>query len=266
MDRDGVEASVTYCEVSAFRYLYLVRDGRKESTRAFNTALAEFASEDPTPADRLVPDSDPRHRRRDRRSAVGGRERLQVAATPGVPDRARPRRLLGRALRAAVRRDPGDGPSDLLPHRDEHDARRSRAAGPHTAEGHLRPDGAALGRRIARHVDHGRRLREVPAAQGRVRRARPRLGVVVAVRRRRPHDPAGLRVPGDHRAAEPLLPPERLPHVRRRTRRARAGARPARRRERDVVVRLPAPRDELPELEERSSTRCSRTPTRASAS
>jgi predicted TIM-barrel fold metal-dependent hydrolase len=48
MDRDGVDASVTYCEVSAFRYLYLVRDGRKESTRAFNTALAQFASEDPS--------------------------------------------------------------------------------------------------------------------------------------------------------------------------------------------------------------------------
>src|SRR5258705_11472739 len=32
MDRDGVDASVTYCEVSAFRYLYLVRDGRMEST------------------------------------------------------------------------------------------------------------------------------------------------------------------------------------------------------------------------------------------
>ena len=48
MDRDGVDASVTYCEVSAFRYLYLVRDGRKESTRAFNTALAAFAAADPS--------------------------------------------------------------------------------------------------------------------------------------------------------------------------------------------------------------------------
>ncbi len=46
MDRDGVDKSVTYCEVSAFRYLYLVRDGRKDATRAFNTALATFASED----------------------------------------------------------------------------------------------------------------------------------------------------------------------------------------------------------------------------
>jgi uncharacterized protein len=47
MDADGVEASSTYCEVSAFRYLYLIKDGWKESTRAFNTTLAEFASADP---------------------------------------------------------------------------------------------------------------------------------------------------------------------------------------------------------------------------
>ena len=51
MDTDGVEASVTYCEVSAFRYLYLVKNGEREATRAFNTALAEFAS--PAP-DRLI--------------------------------------------------------------------------------------------------------------------------------------------------------------------------------------------------------------------
>jgi len=47
MDLDGVEASATYCEVSAFRYLYMVKNGWRESTRAFNTALAEFASADP---------------------------------------------------------------------------------------------------------------------------------------------------------------------------------------------------------------------------
>jgi predicted TIM-barrel fold metal-dependent hydrolase len=47
MDVDGVEASSSYCEVSAFRYLYMVKDGWKESTRAFNTALAEFAATDP---------------------------------------------------------------------------------------------------------------------------------------------------------------------------------------------------------------------------
>jgi predicted TIM-barrel fold metal-dependent hydrolase len=47
MDVDGVEASSSYCEVSAFRYLYMVKDGWKESTRAFNSALAAFASTDP---------------------------------------------------------------------------------------------------------------------------------------------------------------------------------------------------------------------------
>jgi predicted TIM-barrel fold metal-dependent hydrolase len=51
MDADGVDASSSYCEVSAFRYLYLVEDGAAEATRAFNTALAEFASADP---ERLV--------------------------------------------------------------------------------------------------------------------------------------------------------------------------------------------------------------------
>ena len=51
MDTDGVDASVTYCEVSAFRYLYLVKNGWQESTRAFNSALAEFASAAP---DRLI--------------------------------------------------------------------------------------------------------------------------------------------------------------------------------------------------------------------
>jgi len=51
MDTDGVEASVTYCEVSAFRYLYMVKNGWAESTRAFNRALLEWAS--PAP-DRLL--------------------------------------------------------------------------------------------------------------------------------------------------------------------------------------------------------------------
>lgn len=51
MDEDGVEASSSYCEVSAFRYLYLLRDGAREATRAFNTALGEWASADP---DRLI--------------------------------------------------------------------------------------------------------------------------------------------------------------------------------------------------------------------
>ena len=47
MDADGVEVSSSYCEVSAFRYLYLLERGAAEATRAFNSALGEFASADP---------------------------------------------------------------------------------------------------------------------------------------------------------------------------------------------------------------------------
>jgi predicted TIM-barrel fold metal-dependent hydrolase len=47
MDTDGVDASSSYCEVSAFRYLYMIENGWQEATRAFNTALSDFASADP---------------------------------------------------------------------------------------------------------------------------------------------------------------------------------------------------------------------------
>ncbi len=47
MDIDGVEISSSYCEVSAFRYLYLLQRGSREATRAFNTALQEFRVADP---------------------------------------------------------------------------------------------------------------------------------------------------------------------------------------------------------------------------
>jgi predicted TIM-barrel fold metal-dependent hydrolase len=47
MDIDGVDVEVLYCEVSAYRYLYMMRDGAREATRAFNDTLREFASADP---------------------------------------------------------------------------------------------------------------------------------------------------------------------------------------------------------------------------
>lgn len=51
MDLDGIDVEVVYCEVSGFRYLYRLREGAVEATRAFNDALAEYASADP---DRLI--------------------------------------------------------------------------------------------------------------------------------------------------------------------------------------------------------------------
>ena len=221
MDADGVEVSSSYCEVSAFRYLYLIEDGWQESTPRSTTRCVRVRVGRPEATGRLVPDPDPRHRRRGRRGAVGGVGGMQVVAAAGVPRRARPARLLGAAVRPAVGGDPGDRAADLLPHRHEHPTRRPRPARPHTAEGDLRADGRAVGGRGVRHVGHGRRVRALPAVEGGVRRAGPRVGVVVALHRRRHEHAPGLRVPGDLGAAEPLLPPERVSHVHRRARRDR---------------------------------------------
>ena len=43
-----MRATVLYSEVSAFRYLYMLNRGAQEATRAFNTNLLDFASEDPS--------------------------------------------------------------------------------------------------------------------------------------------------------------------------------------------------------------------------
>jgi predicted TIM-barrel fold metal-dependent hydrolase len=48
MDVDGVQAEVLYCEVSGFRYLYSLTEGASEATMAFNDAMHEFASADPS--------------------------------------------------------------------------------------------------------------------------------------------------------------------------------------------------------------------------
>lgn len=48
MDLDGVDVEVMYCELSAYRYLYMVEGGAEEATRAFNDTLHQFASEDPS--------------------------------------------------------------------------------------------------------------------------------------------------------------------------------------------------------------------------
>jgi predicted TIM-barrel fold metal-dependent hydrolase len=92
MDTDGVDASVTYCEVSAFRYLYLVKNGSEEATRAFNDALADFSSVDPK---RLVvsyqiPIHDTEAAVREvKRAAANGCKSLQLPVFPaelGLPD------------------------------------------------------------------------------------------------------------------------------------------------------------------------------------
>lgn len=92
MDLDGVEASVTYCEVSAFRYLYLVKHAYREATQAFNDALSEFASADPQRL--IVSFQIPIHDvaaavAEVRRAAANGCKSLQLPVFPaelGLPD------------------------------------------------------------------------------------------------------------------------------------------------------------------------------------
>jgi predicted TIM-barrel fold metal-dependent hydrolase len=92
MDEDGVEAEVLYCEVSAFRYLYLVEHSWREATRAFNDAMWAFGAEDPK---RLVVNAQiPIHDideavREVRRCAALGFKSLQLPVFPvelGLPD------------------------------------------------------------------------------------------------------------------------------------------------------------------------------------
>jgi predicted TIM-barrel fold metal-dependent hydrolase len=47
MDTDGIDVEVLYSEVSGFRNIALMTKGREEAARAFNDAMAEFASADP---------------------------------------------------------------------------------------------------------------------------------------------------------------------------------------------------------------------------
>ena len=48
MDLDGVQTEVMYCELSAYRYLYMMDRGSFEATRAFNDTLREFSATDPS--------------------------------------------------------------------------------------------------------------------------------------------------------------------------------------------------------------------------
>ena len=92
MDFDGVDASVSYCEVSAFRYLYLIKNGWEEATRAFNDTLTEWAARAP---DRLIINYQiPIHDvdaavREIHRAAANGCKSLQLPVFPtelGLPD------------------------------------------------------------------------------------------------------------------------------------------------------------------------------------
>jgi hypothetical protein len=138
MDLDGLAAEVVYCEVSAFRFLYLMREGGTDATRAFNDTLHAYASVDPI---RLIVsyqipihDIDFAISEVQRVASFGGKS-LQLPVFPSSsvsPTTATPATTrCGRGAR--------DGTADLLPHRHERAVRQPRDPRPDTATGALVP-------------------------------------------------------------------------------------------------------------------------------
>jgi uncharacterized protein len=83
---------VTYCEVSAFRYLYLIDDGWEDATHAFNDTLTDWAA--PSPSRLIINYQIPIHDidaavREVQRAATNGCRSLQLPVYPaelGLPD------------------------------------------------------------------------------------------------------------------------------------------------------------------------------------
>ncbi len=162
MDADGVEAEVLYSEVSAFRYLADMKEGQSESVRAFNDVLAAFAAPDPK---RLivsyqVPIHDIDIAMAEVRRVVGmNAKSLQLPVFPsefGLPEyfdeRYEPLFALIQETGLPICCHIGL----------EHQPRRPDAPRPDSQQGRHGPRHGTADRRGSRHVDHGRRLREVP--------------------------------------------------------------------------------------------------------
>ena len=268
MDDDGVDASVNYCEVSSFRYLYLIEDGWREATRAFNETLGDFAAADPKRL--IVSYQIPIH---DIDAAVAevqwaasvGCKSLQLPVYPaelGLPD------YWDERYDAAVRGDPGDRASRSACHIGMNTqlddlARRD----PTPQKGIFVPMVAlsaaeALGMWIMGGVfERFPRLKVVFVEPG------LGLGVVVArtssttSTQRQGYDfPAITELPSHYFRQNVYLTfidePDAVRHAHESPRH----------REHHVVVRLPAPGVELAALAARWSTRCSTASIRASAS
>ena len=227
MDTDGVDIEVLYCEVSAYRYLYLLPTGAAEATRAFNDTLHDFASADPSP-----PRSSPTRCRsttstsRSPRSSGSPRwAASRCSSRCSRPSSASPTTSTS-ATTACGRRSPPDRAPGVLPHRAQHRARPARRPRPHAAPRVDAVVHAAVGVRSARHVAAHRHPRALPRAARSCSSSPGSAWVAwLPVVPRRHGAAPGLRVPGARRrAAELLLPPQHGDDVHRR---ARSGAPPA---------------------------------------
>jgi hypothetical protein len=192
--------------------LYLVRDGRRESTRAFNTALAEFAAVDPKRL--IVSYQIPIHDIDDaiievQWAAANGCKSLQLPVFPaelGLADYwdARYEPLFDAIQETGLPICCHIGMNTMLDDLAQRD--------PTPQKGIFVPM-VPLGRRVARDVDWGGGS---GSRDHRVRRARPRQPLLRRHRRRpatgRPRIPAVTELPSHG--------PERVPHLCRRARRA----------------------------------------------
>ena len=201
MDVDGVDIEVLYCEVSAYRYLYLMEEGSAEATRAFNDTLLDFGSVDPR---RLVVTAQvPIHDidfaiEEVQRVAGLGCKSLQLPVFPaevGQPDYHDERydRLFSVIEETGLPVCNHIGLNTALNQLADRDP-TPRLAWTMTCM----PLSAceALGMWLLTGP-----LVSAPRAQGGVRRARPRLGVVLPALPRRHGAAPGLRVPDPRRAS-----------------------------------------------------------------
>ena len=219
MDRDGVDVEVLYSELSSFRHFHLVKDGWRDVARAFNDHLADFAAVDP---ERLVVsyqipiiDIDHAIAEVQRLAALGARS-VQL---PNYPTE------LGFADYHDARYDP------LWSALEETDISISQHLGPKASLWDVfrrdpTPQKAiftslpamALAENMAWWILTGV-LERHPGLQDRVRRAGPGLGALLP---RHPRPPGGhLRLPGHHRTAQRVLPPQHVTDLHGRSPRGR---------------------------------------------
>ena len=190
-----------------------------------------------------------RHRGSDEGTAAHRQRGRAGDPTPALPDRSRPRAVLGRGVRPAVVGHRGGGHSDQPTRRRALVPVRDHAARSHAGEGRVPVTPAGLHGRGHRELDRPRRARPAPTPQDRARRGGPRVDPVLHRTARQDgraprlgrtrHEPP--------RTTEPLLAQQHVRELRGGRVRDPGPPRP-RRREPALGDRLPTPRQHLAAL------------------
>ena len=231
MDIDQVDAEVLYANATGGAEFYaLDADACLAVVPGDQRRRHRVRVGRPETADPGVHPPAARHRVRVEGGAAHRQRRCACGAAAALPVRRRARAVLGRRLRPAVVGDRGSRHPDQPAHRRQRVPVRAHGPRPHAGEGHLPVAAVDVHGRGDGELAAPRHLRAPPAAAGRVRGGRARL-VAVLPHPARPHvRPPRVGAAGHEpaRAAEPLLAPEHVRHVRRgRVRRAEPSTRSA---------------------------------------